>query len=294
MNQTPVVNFAPYKRTASCEKSTETLNGWTHSFKSLEEVPLSSICSGLEINLRYSFRTWNYNLEPGMRNMENSCWISLHSKPTHSYGIGLTGLSQANMTDVGSSVSETWDWKLCGLRLCSTLGSERTLTKEGLKDSNTNSDWDEQQDGWYHVVGWRVVGDRKTSVRVTRRVKTVRARRLQHQPLWLERNNWWNVKEALLLRFPDLLECGSITSWGNGRCTKTTKVVKDQTSGHFIAFLFPSVWRMGTCCSHLPSLEAGHEPVAIKRHGVWSKAPAAVDNLSDHEFSTWDLTCDAR
>ncbi|XP_014851284.1 PREDICTED: pleckstrin homology domain-containing family A member 7-like isoform X6 [Poecilia mexicana] len=50
---------------------------------------------------------------------------------------------------------------------------------------------------------------------------------------------------------------------------------------------------MGTCCSHLPSLEAGHKPVAIKRHGVWSKAPTAVTNLSDHEFSTWDLTCDA-
>lgn len=154
MNQTPVVNFAPCKRTASCEKSTETLNSWTCAFKSLEEVPLSSICNCLEINLRYSFRTWNYNLEPGMRNMENTCWISLHSKPTHSYGVGLTGLSQANMTDVGS-VSEAWDWKLCGLRLCSTLGSERALTKEGLKDSNTNGDWDKQQDGWYNVGGGR-------------------------------------------------------------------------------------------------------------------------------------------
>ncbi|XP_034444826.1 pleckstrin homology domain-containing family A member 7-like isoform X5 [Hippoglossus hippoglossus] len=50
---------------------------------------------------------------------------------------------------------------------------------------------------------------------------------------------------------------------------------------------------MGTCCSRDPTKEAGHELVPIKRHAVWPRTAKVVTNVHDHEFSTWDLTCDA-
>ncbi|XP_056243527.1 pleckstrin homology domain-containing family A member 7-like isoform X5 [Seriola aureovittata] len=49
---------------------------------------------------------------------------------------------------------------------------------------------------------------------------------------------------------------------------------------------------MGTCCSRDPTQEAGHELVPIKRHAAWPRTAKVVTNLDDHEFSTWDLTCD--
>ncbi|XP_028440751.1 pleckstrin homology domain-containing family A member 7 isoform X2 [Perca flavescens] len=50
---------------------------------------------------------------------------------------------------------------------------------------------------------------------------------------------------------------------------------------------------MGTCCSRDPTREAGHTLVPIKRHTSWPATAKVVTNLDDHEFSTWDLTCDA-
>ncbi|XP_062244999.1 pleckstrin homology domain-containing family A member 7-like isoform X3 [Platichthys flesus] len=50
---------------------------------------------------------------------------------------------------------------------------------------------------------------------------------------------------------------------------------------------------MGTCCSRDPTKEAGHELVPIKRHAVWPRTAKVVTNVHEHEFSTWDLTCDA-
>ncbi|GAA6215294.1 pleckstrin homology domain-containing family A member 7-like [Lates japonicus] len=49
---------------------------------------------------------------------------------------------------------------------------------------------------------------------------------------------------------------------------------------------------MGTCCSRDPTREPGHELVPIKRHAAWPRTAKVVTNLDDHEFSTWDLTCD--
>uniref|UniRef100_A0A8C9ZQX0 Pleckstrin homology domain containing, family A member 7a n=1 Tax=Sander lucioperca TaxID=283035 RepID=A0A8C9ZQX0_SANLU len=49
---------------------------------------------------------------------------------------------------------------------------------------------------------------------------------------------------------------------------------------------------MGTCCSRDPTREAGHTLVPIKRHMSWPATAKLVTNLDDHEFSTWDLTCD--
>ncbi|XP_032378546.1 pleckstrin homology domain-containing family A member 7 isoform X2 [Etheostoma spectabile] len=49
---------------------------------------------------------------------------------------------------------------------------------------------------------------------------------------------------------------------------------------------------MGTCCSRHPTQEAGHTLVHIKRHISWPVTAKVVTNLDDHEFSTWDLTCD--
>ncbi|CAB1446128.1 unnamed protein product [Pleuronectes platessa] len=49
---------------------------------------------------------------------------------------------------------------------------------------------------------------------------------------------------------------------------------------------------MGTCCSRDPTKEAGHELVPIKRHAVWPRTAKVVTNVQEHEFSTWDLTCD--
>lgn len=51
---------------------------------------------------------------------------------------------------------------------------------------------------------------------------------------------------------------------------------------------------MGTCCSLDPAREAGHELVAIKRHAAWPSTAKVVTDADDHEFSTWDLTCDSR
>uniref|UniRef100_A0A8C9ZXY5 Pleckstrin homology domain containing, family A member 7a n=1 Tax=Sander lucioperca TaxID=283035 RepID=A0A8C9ZXY5_SANLU len=51
---------------------------------------------------------------------------------------------------------------------------------------------------------------------------------------------------------------------------------------------------MGTCCSRDPTREAGHTLVPIKRHMSWPATAKLVTNLDDHEFSTWDLTCDTR
>ncbi|XP_034735240.1 pleckstrin homology domain-containing family A member 7-like isoform X3 [Etheostoma cragini] len=49
---------------------------------------------------------------------------------------------------------------------------------------------------------------------------------------------------------------------------------------------------MGTCCSRDPTHEAGHKLVHVKRHISWPATAKVVTNLDDHEFSTWDLTCD--
>ncbi|XP_035520610.1 pleckstrin homology domain-containing family A member 7-like isoform X2 [Morone saxatilis] len=49
---------------------------------------------------------------------------------------------------------------------------------------------------------------------------------------------------------------------------------------------------MGTCCSRDPTRETGHELVPIKRHSTWPETTKVVTNLDNHEFSTWDLTCD--
>ncbi|XP_074489888.1 pleckstrin homology domain-containing family A member 7-like isoform X5 [Sebastes fasciatus] len=49
---------------------------------------------------------------------------------------------------------------------------------------------------------------------------------------------------------------------------------------------------MGTCCSRDPTREAGHELVSIKRHSAWPATTKVVTSVGDHEFSTWDLTCD--
>ncbi|XP_030281187.1 pleckstrin homology domain-containing family A member 7-like isoform X4 [Sparus aurata] len=49
---------------------------------------------------------------------------------------------------------------------------------------------------------------------------------------------------------------------------------------------------MGTCCSTDPTQEAGHELVHVKRHAAWPGTAKVVTNLDNHEFSTWDLTCD--
>ncbi|KAI4826266.1 hypothetical protein KUCAC02_021907 [Chaenocephalus aceratus] len=51
---------------------------------------------------------------------------------------------------------------------------------------------------------------------------------------------------------------------------------------------------MGNCCSRDPSRGAGHELVPIKRHTTWPATAKVVANVEDHEFSTWDLTGDAR
>lgn len=51
---------------------------------------------------------------------------------------------------------------------------------------------------------------------------------------------------------------------------------------------------MGTCCSTDPTQEAGHELVHVKRHAAWPGTAKVVTNLDNHEFSTWDLTCDTR
>uniref|UniRef100_A0A3B3BB32 Pleckstrin homology domain containing, family A member 7a n=1 Tax=Oryzias melastigma TaxID=30732 RepID=A0A3B3BB32_ORYME len=50
---------------------------------------------------------------------------------------------------------------------------------------------------------------------------------------------------------------------------------------------------MGMRWSHCPSWGLGHEPVPIKRHSIWTQKPERFTNSGDHEFSTWDLTCDS-